>query len=234
MEKSDLPEYLQNGVVILEKAVSCLPEEEQAQARESLHNIYARCAGGITDKLTRLYSSDFMEESLSTEIMRAQRQVKRQKVESIPLTIFYFDINCLKDINDTYSHDHGNEFLKTAADYFRSVFQRGTDIIGRFLKGDEFLVIAPFTPKNDADTLYERLQKEMITQLYQVIEDDKVIAEIPLRFATGVYTYEITQEDVTLPPEIIRNEMVASAEKRMYLVKTSMKGKDPYLKKHSR
>lgn len=57
-----------------------------------------------------------------------------------PLTVFYFDADGLKEINDTLGHDVGSELLRDIATLLRTAFRR-SDVVGR-LGGDEFAVIA--------------------------------------------------------------------------------------------
>lgn len=54
--------------------------------------------------------------------------------------IFFFDMDGLKKINDTYGHDMGDRAIKAQAKALKSVF-RSTDVVGR-LSGDEFGAVA--------------------------------------------------------------------------------------------
>jgi diguanylate cyclase (GGDEF)-like protein/PAS domain S-box-containing protein len=55
-------------------------------------------------------------------------------------TLLYFDVNGLKEINDTYGHAAGDAALMTVADLLRETF-RDSDVVGR-VGGDEFCVLA--------------------------------------------------------------------------------------------
>ncbi|MDC7287123.1 EAL domain-containing protein [Blautia schinkii] len=56
-----------------------------------------------------------------------------------PLAVYLFDLDNLKDVNDTYGHNGGDELINKFALLLRS-HTRGTDIVARF-GGDEFVVI---------------------------------------------------------------------------------------------
>lgn len=59
--------------------------------------------------------------------------------------VLFGDMDGLKQINDTYGHEAGDEAIKAEAKILRSTF-RSTDIIGR-IGGDEFCVVAVGLPE---------------------------------------------------------------------------------------
>lgn len=79
--------------------------------------------------------------------------------------VLFGDMDGLKQINDTYGHEAGDEAIKTEAMILRNTF-RSTDIIGR-IGGDEFCVVAVGLPektfsriKNTIDIACEVWNKE--------------------------------------------------------------------------
>ncbi len=56
-----------------------------------------------------------------------------------PVSVFFFDADHLKEVNDNFGHDIGSELLVDIAALLRSTF-RGSDVLGR-IGGDEFAVI---------------------------------------------------------------------------------------------
>lgn len=57
----------------------------------------------------------------------------------IALTVLYFDIDGLKDVNDAFGHDVGSQLVRDVAGLLRKTF-RSADIVAR-VGGDEFAVV---------------------------------------------------------------------------------------------
>ena len=105
-----------------------------------------------TDGLTGLYNRRYLDISLDGEISRRNRY-------SGALSALMIDIDHFKQINDTHGHQAGDDVLKILAGILTSCV-RGTDIPGRF-GGEEFLVILPETPVENALILAERLRNRV-------------------------------------------------------------------------
>jgi diguanylate cyclase (GGDEF)-like protein/PAS domain S-box-containing protein len=88
----------------------------------------------IRDALTGLFNRRYMEESLTRELKRAER-------ESKPIGLMMFDIDNFKKFNDAYGHDAGDSILREIGFYLNKSV-RGEDIVCRY-GGEEFLVILP-------------------------------------------------------------------------------------------
>lgn len=71
-----------------------------------------------------------------------------------PLTVFYFDLDGLKEVNDTLGHATGSLMIKRFSGLLNETFRK-SDVIGR-IGGDEFAVLATVDRK-DALTLADRL-----------------------------------------------------------------------------
>jgi len=80
-----------------------------------------------------------------------ERERIRCEREEIPLSIIVMDIDHFKNINDTYGHYVGDEFLKVIANLIDGQ-TRGYDIACRY-GGEEFLLLLPGT---SAQTAFER------------------------------------------------------------------------------
>jgi diguanylate cyclase (GGDEF)-like protein len=81
------------------------------------------------DELTKLNNRTYFEAEVG--------RLKRGKIA--PLSVVIADVDGLKDINDRYGHDHGDAFIRAAADMLRDIF-RPDDTIAR-IGGDEFAVL---------------------------------------------------------------------------------------------
>ena len=74
-----------------------------------------------------------------------------------PLSLFMIDLDNFKTINDTYGHTMGDKVLKYFSHLLRSSL-REEDAIGR-IGGDEFVVLLPNLPKEDAAKIAERIRR---------------------------------------------------------------------------
>ncbi|MCR4939505.1 MAG: GGDEF domain-containing protein [Treponemataceae bacterium] len=102
-----------------------------------------------TDELTKIFNRrGFME--------YAQRLLDLSIVTGAKGSVFFFDLDGLKRINDTWGHKTGDIAIQTCADVLKEAFHK-SDIIGR-LSGDEFAVTAPGFEKVNEDLLRLRIQ----------------------------------------------------------------------------
>lgn len=139
------------------------------------------------DSLTGLYNRAFFDEEM------ARFDTKRQ----LPVSLIMADLNGLKLVNDTYGHRVGDEILKRAADILKSAC-REEDIITRW-GGDEFVVLLPQTPVNDALSIAKRIV-EGCNEVY--------VEDVPVSMALGV----ASRED----PAKALSEVLREAEDAMY------------------
>lgn len=101
------------------------------------------------DELTKIKNYRSIIEKLDEELIRSQRY-------KTPLSIFLFDIDFFKKVNDTYGHQGGDEVLKYIGENL-SLLTRKTDDCGRY-GGEEFLIVFPLTPINQAQNIAERIR----------------------------------------------------------------------------
>ncbi|HUH67099.1 MAG TPA: sensor domain-containing diguanylate cyclase [Syntrophales bacterium] len=101
------------------------------------------------DPLTGLLNRRVLEQIITREFDRALRY-------RTPLTVVFLDVDGFKTVNDTYGHDAGDEVLKYVAAQLQSM-SRASDIVARFA-GDEFVIILPNTPPDEASEFATRLQ----------------------------------------------------------------------------
>jgi|GEM_PF-1486806 len=106
----------------------------------------------IRDPLTRLYNRRYMDEIIQHEILRAARQ-------QTGIGLVMVDIDHFKQINDTYGHETGDEYLMELADFFRLKI-RGSDFIFRY-GGEEFILMLPESSVEDTYKYAELLRKEI-------------------------------------------------------------------------
>lgn len=102
------------------------------------------------DPLTGLLNRRIMETVLTREFKRAQRYKS-------PLSLAFLDLDDFKMVNDHYGHECGDALLEYVAGQL-SAITRDSDVVARY-GGDEFVIILPGTPAQEATKLLQRLQQ---------------------------------------------------------------------------
>ena len=102
----------------------------------------------VTDDLTQLYNSRYLNESLRKETKRAIRS-------GWPLSLLFVDLDGFKRINDAHGHLLGSRALIEAAEVIKDC-ARETDIVARF-GGDEFAILLPETGADGAHAVARRI-----------------------------------------------------------------------------
>ncbi len=76
-----------------------------------------------------------------------------------PCLLVFFDVDGLKQVNDTRGHEAGDRMLVDAARVLRHTFRR-TDLVAR-MGGDEFVVLADDAGDDDTEILLTRLDEQI-------------------------------------------------------------------------
>ena len=104
------------------------------------------------DALTGAWNRRSLESELSREWSRAVRYGR-------PFSLILFDLDQLKKINDTHGHIAGDVTLKRTAELVRNVLR--TEQVFARVGGDEFAILCPETPLENAAALAERLREAL-------------------------------------------------------------------------
>ncbi|POA77331.1 sensor domain-containing diguanylate cyclase [Pseudomonas sp. DP16D-R1] len=144
------------------QALSFLVDDEEvvlwvASNISERHNLEMRLRElSDTDQLTGLFNRRKLEHELTLHFESLVRY-------SVPTSIFLFDLDNLKKVNDTKGHHVGDEMIQVVANICRSAL-RAIDFACR-LGGDEFVVVLPNTGREQAiqfaKRLHDRLRKEL-------------------------------------------------------------------------
>jgi diguanylate cyclase (GGDEF)-like protein len=103
-----------------------------------------------TDPLTGLANRRVWSERLDHELSRAER-------EGTPLSLVLIDMDRFKSYNDRFGHPQGDVLLAEAAAAWATEL-RTTDLLAR-VGGEEFAVLLPSCPIDDARLVAERLRR---------------------------------------------------------------------------
>jgi diguanylate cyclase (GGDEF)-like protein len=153
----------------------------------------------ITDHLTGLYNRRYFMKRASEEIQRSLRH-------QAPLSVLMVDIDHFKRFNDLYGHATGDRVLQTVARAIQDAL-RLTDICSRH-GGEEFAMLLPNTPGDNAYYVAERVRQELGATRYTGLG---LPAEANVTISVGVAT---CPRDAT-----VLDELMELADKALYQAK---------------
>ncbi len=171
------------AVTIISKDIT-----EHKQMEEKLRTL------SLTDELTDLYNRRGFF-TFSEQLLKSCKRQKRG------VFLLYADLDNLKEINDTFGHQAGDEILVATAGIFKDTF-RESDIIAR-IGGDEFVVIPIGSSIDDVKVITERLRQNLENRNARKDGEHR----LSISFGTSYY-------DPESPGSI--DELVVQAEKLMY------------------
>lgn len=107
-----------------------------------------------TDELTGLYSRHYFDEYF-------QEMLKK---EMYPISVISADCDGLKNINDTYGHLVGDEYIRMTSLLFRLVLPEESAVFRT--GGDEFIILLPSTPEETAQGYLDLMNEKQ--KLFQI------------------------------------------------------------------
>ena len=161
-----------------------------------------------TDALTGLHNRKYLHERLEAEISRSKRYDTK-------LSCLLLDIDFFKVVNDMYGYDWGDVLLKKIAEMLKS-FIRKEDILTRY--GDEeFIVILPNTPEENAFLFAERFRREIEKMEFIPAGEEE---RHPITISGGIASYPFLQN-----VEEDANTLIRYSEHALYNAKKRGKNK---------
>ncbi|MEM6431847.1 MAG: diguanylate cyclase [Deinococcota bacterium] len=172
--------------------------ERTQQELEASNRELARLS--VQDSLTSLYNRRYLDENLRSVYSRARRYGKS-------LSLMVCDIDNFKQVNDTFSHEVGDNVIQAVADMLQNSV-RDADIVARY-GGEEFVVVFPETLVNNAAIVCERIRKQV--EQYPWHDVSNGLAVTLSMGLSGNITFESHEK------------MLADADKKMYEAKVGGK-----------
>lgn len=129
-----------------------------------------------------LMSYDNLTGALRREpfMLLVEKQLLQNKRTNIPFCLVMLDLDFFKKINDGYGHLIGDKVLQQTTHTIANVL-RDYDSLCRY-GGEEFIILLPDTTQDEAQTIIERVRKNVEAQ--RVVTDDK--SEIHVTISAGI------------------------------------------------
>ena len=153
----------------------------------------------IRDSLTGLYNRRFLDETLSRELSRAER-------DKYSVSIVMLDLDHFKVFNDTYGHDVGDMMLKQLGKLLTAQVRAG-DIACRF-GGEEFVVVMP---KASLSVAKQRANDWRMKFESQILIHEGEVLNATLSAGVAVYPLHGTTSE----------EIIRKADQAMYAAKAA-------------
>ncbi len=167
-----------------------------AVERTSLYQKMTELA--LTDDLTKLFNSRYLNRTIEIEIQRSTRY-------KTSVSLIFMDIDYFKRINDQFGHLIGSKVLVEMGQLLLKSL-RSVDIVARY-GGDEFVIVLPQTTPSAAAVIAERMRKSIEQNTFLKKEG----YSLKLTASFGVASF----------PESARSkeELIKIADEAMYKVK---------------
>ena len=145
-----LEDTLDADVPVLLRESGIPAERRLARAFNAAAGAFLQVEARAThDRLTGIANRETLLTTLVAEVERAARHHSW-------LSVAFIDIDRFKPINDTYGHNSGDAVLRQVASLIADNI-RASDLFGRY-GGEEFMLILPETPHDEAVVLAEKLR----------------------------------------------------------------------------
>ena len=125
----------------------------------------------VTDTLTGLYNRLKLDEVLEKELDRSQRF-------NHTFGLVIIDIDCFKDVNDTYGHQIGDKVLVEISNILKQN-TRSTDILVRW-GGEEFVILCLETNKEGVLNLVENIRAKVENHIFDMIGTKTISAGVTI------------------------------------------------------
>lgn len=161
------------------------------------------------ERLKHYASTDIMTDTFNRDWGMPVIESARREAEQAgdPMSLLFFDVDNLKQTNDTYGHDAGDDLIIRTVDIVRGCIRK-TDLICRW-GGDEFLVMLRCN---------EQIAARIATKILGRMDAFNSTGEKP--YALGI-SYGIVS--LTDSPGSTLDALVTLADKRMYANKMARK-----------
>ncbi len=141
----------------------------------------------LSQELERIATEDHLTGVMTRRafMSRAEALIGDHKASGQTVSLLMLDIDHFKSINDTYGHPAGDKVLALTAQRIKACLKE-QDLVGR-LGGEEFAVVLPECPSNDAQRVAERIRRAVETDPASLDGD----AQIAMTLSIGITTTQL-------------------------------------------
>lgn len=167
LHKAPLPLSAYPGGPRIQQAVAVTPVELEGGRRHCLIQVSDVTAAVTREQLLREQALELRSQTFSDGLtgvanrrffdQAIEKEVRRAKRTSMPLSLLMIDIDFFKSYNDHYGHQLGDDTLIRVAGALGECLLRKDDLVARY-GGEEFAVVLPETGQAQALKLAESLR----------------------------------------------------------------------------
>ncbi|WP_165908086.1 sensor domain-containing diguanylate cyclase [Hydrogenispora ethanolica] len=184
---------------------------ENARLYVNLSKLYQHAT---TDPLTGLYNRNFLMQRIREEIKKARRFKQ-------PLSILFVDLDYFKSVNEQYGHQVGDQLLTEFGDFIKKSV-REYDVACRF-GGEEFVILLPQTPAENAMILAERLRGNIVKRRFCADKQLAITASFGVHGLSETSDHSKLLDDEQLLLEI--ENLIGGADEALYRAKNDGRNK---------
>ena len=171
-----------------------------------------------TDPLTTLRNRRYFAERIGQDLAQVRR-LRANPADADKSIIFLIaDLDRFKQINDTYGHQAGDEVLAEVARRLLEM-ARDSDYVIRW-GGEEFLLVACFSPERSAPRIAERIIETVWREPFETSDGNRLTVSCSVGFAA--FPFGSTRSTPARGPdrdERSWEQIVSMADHALYIVK---------------
>jgi diguanylate cyclase (GGDEF)-like protein len=150
---------------------------------------------------------------------RAEQMLARARRGQLPIAALYLDVDGLKQLNDTFGHTSGDEFLQVIAERLQGVI-RESDTVAR-LNGDEFVVLLDSSTLDAGPQMVAERILEVAREPYEV--DPEFGRQLSLTVSIGLaYGLRGNAETLFADADVALNVAKNSGKNRYVVFQSGM------------